>query len=157
MVRGEFERELEQYLAQRRRAKMKLPNIFGFFKKPRKKMPEPELPPEVHKYDETTPAEVPEAMPGEEAVEGPSKKGVFTKVLESLGLVTVEEKAPEHIAAEEVQQMLVKDEVTQDTKEIARIALQVIKQLPPEQLASFKSGPEFARLKELLKKHQLIK
>jgi hypothetical protein len=156
MARGEFERELEQYLAQRRRAKMKFPSITGFFKT-KKKMPEPELPPEVHKYDETTPAEVPEPMPGEEAAEEQSRKGFFTRFLEGIGLVTVDQQQPEQIPTEEVQQMLAKDDLTQDTKEIARIALQVIKQLPPDQLSTFKASPEFDRLKELLKKHQLIK
>jgi hypothetical protein len=154
MVRGEFERELEDYIAQRRKAKIKFPKLFGSTKK--KKMPE--LPPEIQKYDETTPAESPEVMPGEEP-EYPEKKGLFTKVLESLGLVSAEEKKqqPADVPAEEVQHMLVQDEKHQDMKEVAKIALAVIKQLPPDELATFKSSPEFSRLKELLKKHQLIK
>ena len=153
MTRGEFEKELEQYIAQRRRAKIKFPNIFKSLK-PAKKMHEPELPPEIQKYDAATPAEPLKTIPGED--DYPAKKGFLTTVLEKLGLVTVE-KNDGQIPAEEVQQMLAKDDVTQDTKEIAKIALAAIKQLQPEQLATFKSGPEFARLKELLKKHQLIK
>jgi len=154
MTRGEFERELEQYIAQRRKAKG-FPRLFGGFK-PKKKM-EPELPPEVQKYDETTPAEQPETLPGDE--EYPEKKGFFTKILEGMGLVSVEgaSEKPKDVPAEEVQHMLVKDEVSQDFKEVAKIALSVVKQLPPDQLTGFKSSQEFARLKELLKKHQLIK
>jgi hypothetical protein len=154
MTRGEFEKELEQYIAQRKRAKIRFPDVFGAFKR-KKKMPEPELPPEVQKYEEGSPAELPEEMPGteEEVVE---KKGAFTRLLESLGLVG-KEKSASNLPAEEVQQMLVKDEVTQDMKEIAKIALLVIKKLPPEQMSEFKSSAEFERLKELLRKHQLIK
>ena len=155
MIRGEFERELEQYIAQRRRAKIKFPNIFSWFKPKKKKMPETQLPPEIVKYEEGSPAEPLETLPGEE--EELPKKGVFTKILETLGLVTVEKKGPEQVPAEEVQKLLAKDELGQDTKEIAKIALSVIKQLPPEQLSAFKASPEFARLKELLRKHQLIK
>ena len=118
-------------------------------------MHEPELPPEVQQYDESSPAEAVEPMPGDEE-ELQQSKGFFTKLFETLGLVTVEGQASE-IPQEEVQQMLVKDEVSQDMKEIAKIALMVIKQLPPEELSTFKASPEFARLKDLLKKHQLIK
>lgn len=158
MARGEFERELEQYIAQRRKAKIKFPNIFAVFKPKKKKMPAPELPPEIQKYDEGTPAEPPEPLPGEEPAEAAApRKGFFTRLLEGIGLVTVEEKKPEEIPAEEVQKLLAQDDIIQDTKEIAKIALSVIKQLPPDQLQAFKASPEFSRLKELLKKHQLIK
>lgn len=156
MTRAEFERELEDYIAQRRRAKIKFPSIFGKAK-PKKKMQEAQLPPEIQKYDEATPAEPTETMPGEEVLEEGPKKGFVTKMLETLGLVTVEEKKPEEIPQEEVQKMLAQDDVVQDTKEIAKIALAAIKQLPPEQMSTFKQSTEFARLKELLKKHQLIK
>ncbi|MEM4247273.1 MAG: hypothetical protein QXR48_01810 [Candidatus Woesearchaeota archaeon] len=154
MTRGEFEKELEQYISQRRRSKFSFPDIFGTFKR-KKKMPEPELPPEIQKYEEGSPAEPLETMPGEESHEE-AKKGVMTKILETLGLVC-SKKREEEIPAEEVQKMLAKDELTQDMKEIAKIALLVTKKLPPEQLSEFKASPEFERLKELLRKHQLIK
>jgi hypothetical protein len=153
MTRGEFEKEMEYYIAQRRKAKG-IPGLFGGFK-PKKKM-EPELPPEVQKYDETTPAEIPETMPGEE--DYPEKKGFFTRLLESMGLVSAEKTdKPADVPTEEVQRMIAKDEVTQDFKEVAKIALNVVKQLPDDRLTGFKSSQEFVRLKELLKKHQLIK
>jgi hypothetical protein len=157
MARGEFEKELEYYIAQRRKAKIKFSGIFSPFKS-RKKMPETALPPEIQKYDATSPAEPAVSIPGEDDSGYQPKKGVFTRMLEGLGLVSAEkEEKPADIPAEEVRQMLVKDDITQDTKEIAKIALAAIKHLPPEQLTAFKSGPEFARLKELLKKHSLIK
>ena len=49
------------------------------------------------------------------------------------------------------------DDTITDMKEVAKIALVAIKQLPDDQLAQFKQGPEFGRLKEILKKHSLIK
>jgi hypothetical protein len=151
MTRGEFEKEMDQYIAQRRKANFTF-SLFG--KKPKQVKMEPAMPPEVQKYDESSPAEPLETIPGEEM---PAKKGMFTRLLESVGLVASEEKKPESIPAAEVEHMLVKDELMQDTKEIAKIALAAIKHLPAETLSAFKSGPEFARLKELLKKHQLIK
>ncbi len=156
MARGEFERELDNYIAQRRKAKIKFSGIFSPFKS-KKKMPETAMPPEIQKYDATSPAEPAVSIPGEEDDYQP-RKGVFTRMLEGLGLVSAEkEEKPVDIPADEVQHMLVKDDITQDTKEIAKIALAAIKHLPPNELTAFKSGPEFARLKELLKKHSLIK
>lgn len=48
-------------------------------------------------------------------------------------------------------------ELLEDMKEIAKIALIAIKELPDAELAAFKKGPDFERLKELLKKHRLIR
>jgi hypothetical protein len=153
MARGEFEKELDEYIAQRRKAGFKFPNVLKAFARRKKQVNEPKLPPEVQKYDETTPAEPYDSLPGEKPE---PKPGLFTRLLKGLGVLQTEEKT-EDIPAGEVKQMLAKDDVLQDTKEIAKIALAAVKQLPEEQLSAFKSGPEFARLKELLKKHQLIK
>lgn len=49
------------------------------------------------------------------------------------------------------------EDAVADMKEIAKIALVAIKELPDDRLASFKKGAEFDRLKELLKKHDLIR
>jgi len=49
------------------------------------------------------------------------------------------------------------EELVDDMKEIAKIALVAIKQLPDAELSAFKKGPDFERLKELLKKHRLIR
>lgn len=45
----------------------------------------------------------------------------------------------------------------QDLKEIARIALDVIKMLPPKELSDFKQSTKFSRLKDILRKYGLIK
>src|SRR3989344_4786316 len=46
---------------------------------------------------------------------------------------------------------------TEDMKEVAKIALGVIRQLPDEELRKFKQSSDFEKLKEILKKHELIK
>lgn len=70
-----------------------------------------------------------------------SLKGVFTK------------KSDEQL----IQSKLEAEEAVDDMKEIAKVALLAIKQLPDDQLSMFKQGPEFERLKQILKKHSLIK
>lgn len=44
-----------------------------------------------------------------------------------------------------------------DIKEVAKIALGVIRQLPDEELKRFKQSADFETLKEILKKHELIR
>lgn len=46
---------------------------------------------------------------------------------------------------------------TADMKEVAKIALGVIRQLPDDELKKFKQSTDFETLKEILKKHDLIK
>ena len=151
MGREEFERELNHYLAQRKKAKFSLPKFF----QPKKKV-ESRLPPEVQKYDEQTPAEVPETMPGDDSHPEPGQQGFMGKFLQKIGLLAVE-KSPEELSQEHVQEMLTNNESNQDMKDVAKIALKAIKHLPPEQLSTFKQSNEFSRLKAILKKYQLIK
>ena len=44
-----------------------------------------------------------------------------------------------------------------DIKEVAKIALSVIRQLSDDELKKFKQSADFEQLKEILKKHELIK
>lgn len=44
-----------------------------------------------------------------------------------------------------------------DIREISKISLKMIKDLPDETLRKFKESPEFEKLKSILKKHELIK
>jgi hypothetical protein len=50
-----------------------------------------------------------------------------------------------------------KEHALTDMKEVAKIALGMIKQLPDEQLRTFKQSPDFEKMKSILKKHELIK
>jgi len=49
------------------------------------------------------------------------------------------------------------DDAVGDMKEISKITLNMIRQLPDEQLKKFKQSPDFERMKSILKKHELIK
>lgn len=131
MSREEFERDMREYLRARKRAGF---NLKAFIQDllP-KRRPEVELPQEVEVYDE-------EVAPA-------PKEGVLSKIFKKEGPVH-EELLRTKMQAE--------DAIT-DMKEIAKIALSAIKQMPDEQLRTFKQSPDFEKMKVILKKHELIK
>lgn len=49
------------------------------------------------------------------------------------------------------------DASAEDLKEIAKITLKALKMLPPEQITAFKNTEDYSKLKEILKKHNMIK
>ena len=49
------------------------------------------------------------------------------------------------------------NEAPTELKELAKISLGVIRQLSDEELKLFKQSPEFEKIKEILKKHELIR
>lgn len=51
----------------------------------------------------------------------------------------------------------IESESIREMKEISRIALGVIRQLPDEELKKFKLSSDFERLKEILRKNKLIR
>lgn len=81
-------------------------------------------------------------VPEEVEVYQTEKKSLFSKVFHK------EHKEPEYEHS---------DETIEDMKEIAKIALIAIKQLPDETLSTFKKGRDFEKLKDILKKYKLIK
>ncbi|MBW2969938.1 hypothetical protein KY309_02675 [Candidatus Woesearchaeota archaeon] len=131
-----FDHEMEEYIGARRRASF---NVKGFIqeilKKIEKKRPKFELHEEVEVYEEDNKAEKPQ------------KEGILQKIFKK------EEPAGEELIRTKMQ---LEDTIT-DIKEISKIALSAVKQLPDEQLRTFKQSPEFERLKVVLKKHELIK
>ena len=82
----------------------------------------------------------------EEAKQGP-KEGMLAKLF----------KKEEPLNEELLQTRMQAEDLTEDMKEISKIALSVVKQLPDEQLRAFKESPDFEKLKVILKKHDLIK
>lgn len=56
-----------------------------------------------------------------------------------------------------IRAQLEAEDAKDDLKEVSKIALHIIKQLPDEHLRPFRQSEEFARLKHILKKHELIK
>ena len=132
MSRDDFERDMKEYLRARKRAGF---DIKQFLQNLMPKQKEAvELPEEVEVYhEEETPTK--------------RKEHVLTKFFKK------EEPVHEELARTKMQ---AEDALT-DMKEIAKIALGMIKQLPDEQLRTFKQSPDFEKMKSILKKHELIK
>lgn len=128
MRKDDFEKDLDDYLRTRNRAR----NVKDFITtildklKPQPK-PDVELPEDIEVYGHHP---TPESKPS-----------------------THDEPLNEQLLRTEMQ---AKDAVN-DMKEIARISLKMIKDLPDDVLRTFKESPEFSRLKTILKKHDLIK
>ncbi len=123
MATAELNKELERYLAERRRGPSIWKRIFG------SKEAKPKLAPEIETYEET--------KQSEEKV--PFWKKLFKK----------NEEEPEVVGFG--------PSLEEDLKEVASIALKALKHLPPERLITFKSSEDFTRLKEILKRRNLIK
>lgn len=124
---GDFEQELDEYISSRKKASIK-GMLSELFKPKDKKVKMPE---DVKVY---------------QAADGPK----FS--IKALGKA-FSKKEDEHL----IRYRLEAEDAVNDMKEIAKIALVAIKQLPDDQLSVFKQGPEFEKLKILLKKHDLIK
>ncbi len=126
----EFEKDMEEYLRARKKAGFNIKEILkGLF--PKKQPERVELHEEVEVYEEEAP-----------------KESVITKLFKKK-----EEPPHEELLRAKMQA----DDAVADMKEIAKIALSMIKQLPDEQLRAFKNSPDFEKLKTILKKHELIK
>jgi len=136
MAKEAFERDLQDYLHARKRARFNIKeSVQGFLKKitPRRSPEKVEMHEEVEVYHEKE--------------EKPSKKeNMFTKMFKK-------EPQQEEILRTKMQA----EDAVSDMKEISKIALGMIKQLPDEQLRAFKESPDFEKLKNILKKHELIK
>ncbi|MBI4451255.1 hypothetical protein HY642_04740 [Candidatus Woesearchaeota archaeon] len=126
--------ELERYIASRK----KRTPWTGVFASREKKME-----PTVQPYKE-------EQVSEEEYEQG---KGFFAKMAEKL----FGEKPAAEPAQIEVQPEIDAGEILSDMKELSRISLSIIKQLPPEQVQELKQTQDFERFKEILRKHKIIK
>ncbi len=131
MVRGEFEKDLDAYINARKRS--------GFNPKAwidrllPKPSPKPiQLAEDVEVYEKPAPA---------------PKEGFMQKMF----------KRSDKDEVTLLQSELRAEDAVSDMKEIAKIALGMLRELPDEQLKTFKHSTEFERLKTILKKHELIK
>ena len=125
----EFERDMEDYLRARRRPVFDIKKILDKFVNRPKKV---DMPEEVEVYHEK---------------EEPPKK-------ESLLFKLFKKELPE----EEVQRAKMQaDDAVSDMKEVSKITLNMIRQLPDEELKKFKESSDFETMKNILKKHELIK
>ncbi|MEM3153998.1 MAG: hypothetical protein QW165_00320 [Candidatus Woesearchaeota archaeon] len=133
----EFDKDMEEYLRARKRAGINLKKLNELVQKiiPKKKVPEHiELHEEVEVYHEKAP-------------ENKRKDSMLTKFFKR--------EEPPH---EELMRMKMAVEDTKtDIKEISKITLNIIRQLPDEQLRQFRQSENFEKMKTILKKHELIK
>ena len=136
MSRDEFERDMKEYLRTRKRAGFNLKSLVqDFF--PKKKPEQVELHEEVEVYEESSKQPLGQRV----------KEKVLTKFFKK------EEPAEEEIMRTKMEA----EDAISDMKEVSKIALGVVKQLPDEQLREFKQSEDFEKLKTILKKHELIK
>jgi len=128
----EFEKEMEEYIRARKRATFNLKDIL---KKliPKKQPDHVELHEEVEVYHE--------------AAQPVKKDSMLTKFFKK------EEPANEEL----MRTRMAAEDAIADIKEISKITLNMIRQLPDEQLRQFRQSEDFEKMKVILKKHELIK
>lgn len=175
----EFEQELGDYIKGKRRKKIDVVSMIkGMMPKP--SPPPVKLPPEIQPYgdeeekkaekkenkkvDEVPAIETIEEAPKTEVEEYEAEtKPFWHSVLEKVGLkpskAAQKEEAilAEKGEEEKIKEMVEKEFMLKDIRDLAKMTLFVIKQLPPERMEQFKQSSDFNDLKELLKKYKLIK
>jgi hypothetical protein len=130
----EFNRDLEEYISEKKKSRV-LHNIMQSIKMESSKI---KLNPSLETYDAPAPQQI-----SSQNEEQKPKKGFLAR------LFSPEEEEPN--MAEQLNAM------RSDMKQLAKITLDVIKKMPPQEVVAFKQSDDFAVLKELLKKHSLIK
>lgn len=139
MDRKELDKDLDEYIAERKRSHG-FGSFFSFLKKDKSVSKDVELPPAVEAYHE------------EEVEEQQGKQGWFSRLFRRDEL---RESNEECTVAE--QPVVSETDLKKDMKAVAMAALQAIKQMPSEQRDEFKKTYEFSQLKDILKKHNLIR
>jgi hypothetical protein len=143
--RRQLRREMDSYMSQRSKSES-----WGLFKG----KPEPALHPTVHPYKKEGP-KVEQAPTQMEAEYDQSKKGWFSGFMGKL----FGEEAASDVPADHVQSSIGPShaETTNDLKEIARISLHVMKQMPGDAIRDFKTTADYEKFKDILRKHKLIR
>ncbi len=134
----EFDKDMEEYIHARRKAGISLKNLKEILQKliPKRKLPDHiELHEEVEVYHEKTPQPV-------------HKDSMLSKLFQKKEAPTNEEMLRAKMAVEDT---------IADIKEISKITLNMIRQLPDEELKKFRQSPDFDKMKTILRKHELIK
>lgn len=178
----ELEQELGDYIKGKRRKKIDVVSMIkGMMPKP--SPPPVKLPPEIQPYgdEEEKKAEKKEERKEEKKAEEEPKIGIevaeseieeyaaepkkpfFHSILEKMGIkpskAAQKEEAmlAEKGEEEKIKEMVEREFMLKDIRDLAKMTLFVIKQLPPERMEQFKQSSDFNDLKELLKKYKLIK
>lgn len=171
MAKGEFDKELSTYLSRRKKAGM--PDVMNFLKgmlpKPTPPPVKMNLPDEVETYEETQqtpqsppkPAQQPKPETKKEEIleevqeYKTEQKNVLGFIMDRIGIARKQAMTEEEKEAK-IQDLVRKEMMQKDIREVAKIALMAIKKLPQD-LKQFKNSAEFDALKNLLKKYDLIK
>lgn len=132
-MKEDFEQDLDDYLQARKRARF---DIKRFLKQlvPEKQPTRVDVPEDVEVYEQ-------QDQPTQQPKSQPFLKKFFKKE-------DAEELARANMKAEDA---------IADLKEVSKITLNIIKELPDDNLMHVKQSPDFERLKTILKKHDLIK
>ncbi len=151
MTRDEFDSEMDNYLAERRKEPL-LSTILNHKKESESKLSESSV--VTSSQDNCSVQHTSEpgfASAGPAAVQEATepKQGFWSSFWKG-----VSAKDPEPSITEAPAQPA---ELMQDFKSVAKISLTVMKQLPEKELLQLKASPEFIKFKEILKKHSIIK
>jgi hypothetical protein len=139
--REELDDDLSDYISARKRKKINFKKIFSFSAE-MKPYKEEKLEMTVQAVENSAAAA---KLEKEYEFE---KAGWFGGFLASIGLKK-KESPKEEFPAE--------DPMFDDMRSLAKISMMVMRNLPQPVLADFKETPEFAKFKEILKKHNLIR
>lgn len=166
--KDEFDKDLSEYLSGRKKKKI---DVMGVIKglMPKPTPPPVEMPPEIETYgaeEEKKPLE-PEkkeepAENLEEEVEG-KKRSIWQAILDRFKKkpykkeIEQKDKLIEEEEEGRIKEMVARELMMKDLRDISKITLYVIKQLPPERLKEFKQSTDWTDFKEILKKYKLIK
>lgn len=162
MGKNDFDRELGTYLSRRKKAE--IPDILKWIKsfvpKPNPPPLQVQLPEEIQTYGEEKPTLKPKPQEIQLEEYPSDKQNVLSFVLEKLrtiGFLSKKPQSTEEEQAIQIKQIVAKEMIQKDLRELSKIALIAIKKLPEEDMKEFKESAEFDSLKKILKKHDLIK
>ena len=155
MDRLEFHKDLGRYISKRRKQNP-LKAVQGLYDK--KQQPIQNYAPEVNKMDEIAQESTQQTNAQEELAKEyeTERKGFLGRMMEKW-FGAREEIPQEENSDQQISQIVEKDALTSDIRVVAKIALQLSKQVPPEQLHEFKESNDFILFKDILRKHGLIK
>lgn len=160
MGKSEFGKELGTYLMRRKKAE--LPDVLkwlkSFIPKPTPPPVQVSMPAEIEAYEEKVSVK-PEAK--QEIVEEYTvgNKNVLNFILDKLRKFGFSKKTivSEEEREAQIKDIVAKEMVQKDLREVSKVALMAIKKLPEADMKEFKESSEFDNLKQILKKHDLIK
>jgi len=159
MAKTEFDKELSTYLIRRKKGQTTdiIKWIKGILPKPTPPAVQVKLPEDVQTYEEKPETSAKKTQTNAQVEEyQEDKQNVLSFILDKLSFAK-KPKLTEEEQAAKIKNIVSQEMAQKDLREISKIALVAIKKLPEEDRKEFKESSEFASLKKILKKHDLIK